>query len=165
MAVSALALTALLLVRRRSFALLQVGLVALALWFTGLVAAGEMRRASEQLPTSHLAAPSWIDAAVPAGATVAVVWRREPSWSEPVVLAREHALWRAELFNRAVGPYYDTGPPMHYGLPESPLPPAGPGTRYVLSASPLRLGGRVIARDRAAHLVLYRLTTTALPSR
>ena len=154
----------LMLVRRNSVLLLQVGLVAAFFWLVGLVAVNETHQASLQIPTSHPDHPSWVDAAVPAHAHVAVVWRADPSWSQATTLGREHALWRAEFFNWSVDRYFYIGTPMHYGLPEAPirLPRTlGGKARYVLTASPLPLHGRIIAADRKAGLRLYELVSPA----
>jgi hypothetical protein len=158
LAVTASALLPLLLVRRSSLLVLQVGLVAAAFWLVGHVASNEIGKASVQVPTSHLADPSWVDAAVPSGAHVAVLWQREPGWSAATALAREHALWRAEFFNWSVERYFYLGTPMHYGLPEAPLrlhAGAAVGFRYWLTASPFPLPGNVIAADPKAGLRLY----------
>jgi hypothetical protein len=160
LAVTAAVLLPLLLLRRPSLLVLQVGLVAAFFWLVGHVATNEIQKASVQVPTSHLAAPSWVDAAVPARARVAVLWRREPGWSPATTLEREHALWRAEFFNWSVERYFYVGTPMHYGLPEAPLRLGGAaaaGFRYWLTASPLPLPGKVIAADPRAGLWLYAL--------
>jgi hypothetical protein len=157
LAVTAAILLPLLFVRRGSIVFLQVALVGGCFVLVGLIAARDMRNASVQVPTSHLLAPSWIDRAVRPGGRVAVLWRRDPRWSQATTLGREHALWRAEFFNWSIARYFSVGAPMHYGLPATPV---RLGSRaldrfpYVLTASPLRLG-RVVARDREAGLYLY----------
>jgi Dolichyl-phosphate-mannose-protein mannosyltransferase len=154
-----------LLLRRNSILVGQAAFVAAVFFVVGLVAAHEVTRASTQLPTSHQTAPAWVDAAIPAGANVAVVWKRDPRWPERIALGREHSLWRAEFFNRSVKRYYYLGTPMHYDLPETQAKlghgrvsfPGGAAFRYVLAASDLAVHGRVVARDERAHLVLYKL--------
>ncbi len=165
LAVTAAILLPTLLLRRKSILVAQAAFVAAALVVVGLIAADEVMKASTQLPTSHSNAPGWIDAAVPAGARVAVLWRRDARWSEAVALGREHALWRAEFFNPSVQRYYYLGTPMHYDLPEKRATihnrevalPGGSAVRYLIAGSQLALDGRIVARDRRAHLVLYKL--------
>jgi hypothetical protein len=162
--------SALLFIRRSSFKLLQVGLVCAALFVTGQVAQSEIRAASARIGSSHLGAPSWIDRAVPRGTPVAVLWRRNPAWSARRTLAREQALWQAELFNSSVRLFFYLGTPMNYDLPQSParmrdghllVPGSERSYRYVLAASPTSLDGKVVGRDRKAELVLYRLRDLA----
>jgi hypothetical protein len=165
LAVTAVILLPTLLLRRKSILVAQAAFVAGVLWVVGLIAADQATKASTQLPSSHEMAPAWIDSAVPAGASVAVVWKRDPRLPERVALGREHSLWRAEFFNRSVRRYYYIGRPMNYDLPETPASiergevvfPRGAAFRYVLAAGDLPLHGTVIARDRRAHLVLYAL--------
>ncbi len=174
LAVTAAILLPLLFVRRGTIVLLQVGLVVVILWFVGSVATHEIRSASLQLPSSRVAAPSWIDRAVPRGERVAALWIRSPGWSTATALGHEHDLWRAEFFNASVGPFLYAGTPMHYGLPETAArlsdgrlilqSRAAAGIRYLLVASPVALDGRVVARDRKAGLRLYRLRRPLEPA-
>jgi hypothetical protein len=61
--------------------------------------------------------------------------------------------------------YYYLGTPMHYDLPEKRATihnrevalPGGSAVRYLIAGSQLALDGRIVARDRRAHLVLYKL--------
>ncbi len=162
MSLAVLALSLPLLVRRPSVVLLQVGLVAVALWFLGAVAGSEMRTAARQVPTSRAAKPGWVDEAAGPGARVAVLWARDPRWRPPTALAREQALWQAELFNRSIVTVLYAGSRMSYDLPQRPATVragrlAGQRLRYVLTTANERLAGAVVARDRRAGLVLYRL--------
>jgi hypothetical protein len=167
MAVVAAILCVSLIPRRSSIALMQVGLVAVLLWFVGLVARDQIAAASLLVPSSRLNDLSWIDASVPPEASVAVVWAPERGWSFHTIIRREQALWRAEFFNPSVRRFFYVGAPMFYDLPSTRVRLrdgrliARPGTtipRYLLVASPVRIDGRAIARDRRAGLVLYRLT-------
>ena len=105
---------------------------------------------------SHLDDLGWIDAHVH-GAPVAVVWRALPSWSARDWLDRQQAIWKYKLFNPSLGHVFYLGrrPPL-YGR-ETRLRRADPsGYRFALVTDPLAVRGAVIARDRAAHLTLYR---------
>jgi hypothetical protein len=167
MAATAALLGALLLSRRRSVAILQIALVAIGLWFVGEVARYNIADASVAVPTSHPHQRSWIDAAVPDGARVAVLWTAQPRSSLAKTIPREQALWRAEFLNPSVARFLYLGRRMHYDLPESAARLAkgrlalsngdSDTYRYVLVASPTRITGTVIARDRRAGLTLYRI--------
>ena len=166
MAVTALVLSALLLSRRGSIVMAQVLVVALGLSLMGLLAAAEIRANSLKPTSSRFDDRSWVDEAVPAGANVAVVWRAEADWSRATLVHREQALWRAEFLNSSVDRFFYLGTPMNYGLPETratlvrgrlAAPSDTRPYRYVLTAGSVPLDGRVIARDAAAGLVLYRL--------
>jgi hypothetical protein len=169
MAITVGILSLLLLVRRRSFVLLQIGLVAVGLWIVGMVAQRNMDSVSLEIASSRVAKPSWVDASVPAGARVAVLWKRAPGWSDGRALIRQQALWKAEFFNTAIKRFFYVGSPMYFDLPETTASlrhgrVALPGLtryRYLLVAAPTQIDGRVIARDKRAHLVLYRLREPA----
>jgi hypothetical protein len=167
MAVTALVLGALLLWHHRSAAVFQVVLVALGLWLLGAVARHNIADSSVQVRTSHPRHRAWVDAAVPAGARVPVLWSPSPSWPLAKILRREQALWRAEFLNPSIARFFYTGRPMHYDLPAATarlsfgqvFVPGGGGEvySYLLVASPVRIAGSVVARDKRAGLTLYRL--------
>jgi hypothetical protein len=171
MAAMVLMLSLLLFARRSSVALLAVGLVAVNLWFLGLVAQHEMRAASLRVPTSHASSPGWIDAAVPRGERVAVLWVRDPHWSARTTLNREQALWKDEVFNSSVAGFFYAGRKMSYDLPQEHalirrgevlLPSAAAYRyRYLLTTARIHLNGAIVARDRKAGLALYRLADLA----
>ncbi len=171
MAVAAGLLVLTLIPRRRTLALLQVGLVAALLWVVGLVAQHEVALASIHVPTSHLRSRSWIDVVVPHGQAVGIVWAPQTGWPLATFVRQEQALWRAEFLNASVTRVFYVGAPMNYDLPETRialrggklvLPPGTPGIyAYALAASSVRLAGVPVARDRAARLTLYRLASPA----
>ena len=170
MAVTALVLSTLLISRRGSIVMVQVLVVAFGMLLMGLVATGEIRANSLKPKSSHFADRSWVDQAVPAGSKVAVLWKAAPVWSAATVVRREQALWRAEFLNTSIDRFFYLGSPMHYALPEAEAklvrgqvvsPPNAAAYNYVLTAGSVPLAGRVIARDRMAGLVLYRLDATA----
>ena len=175
MAMTAALLAATLIPRRSSLALLQIGVVAALLWLVGLVARHDIASASLQVPTSRLGDRSWIDDSVPRGARVAVLWAPLKAWSFGTDILRQQALWRAEFFNPSVGSFFYVDTPMYYDLPATRaqlrdghlvLPPGTKQTyRYLLVASPVRINGRVIGRDRRAGLTLYGLTPRRPPLR
>ena len=105
--------------RRRTLALLQVGLVAALLWVVGLVAQHEVALAPIHVPTSHLRSRSWIDVVVPHGQAVGIVGRRQTGWPLATFVRQEQALWRAEFLNASVTRVFYVGAPMNYDLPET----------------------------------------------
>jgi hypothetical protein len=132
----------------------------------GLAASRNMEAAALQIPSSHLAAPSWVDRAVPRHAAVAVLWTPASGWTQATTMKREQALWKAELFNSSIRQFAYVATPMHYGLPElrahvadDRLVLAGATIRYryVLAASRIHVAADILARDPKAHLILYRL--------
>ena len=100
MAVTAGLLALLLIPRRSSFAVLQVALLAVLLWFLGAVARNDMAAASVDIRTSHPSDRSWVDHSVPPGAKVAVLWAPPRGWSLRKLIRREQALWRANSSTR-----------------------------------------------------------------
>ncbi len=167
MAVTALILCALLVPRRKSVVLLQVCLMVLGLVIMDVVAENEVARASTHLPSSRVHDRGWIDRSVPPGSRVAAVWVGEPEWPARKIVDREEALWRAEFFNRSVSRFFYVDRAMYFDLPETAASLAhgrlvAPGEstrgyRFLLVASPVRVDGIVIARDRRAGLTLYRV--------
>ncbi len=172
MAVCAFLFGAVAVPRRGSIALLQVGAVGLSLVIMVSLAENEIGTASTEVPSSRLADRSWVDDSVPPSTPVAVVWIKEPGVRVSAMVRREQALFRAELFNPVVDAYFNLGARMQYDLPvgtarlrNGRLITQGAGEptyRYVLTAGPLPALGTVVARDRRAGLLLYRL---AMPSR
>lgn len=102
----------------------------------------------------------WIDEAVPAGSSVALVWSGNTS---------ERAIWDNEFFNRAAGPVYHVSAPLPGNLPETAVEPdaqtgvlvRSDGTvveaEYALSDGSFPLGGEPIARDPGVGMTLYRV--------
>ncbi|MGI8605997.1 MAG: glycosyltransferase family 39 protein, partial [Gaiellaceae bacterium] len=105
--------------------------------------------------------PGWIDAAVPPGATVDVLWTGGASFP---------AIWENEIFNRSVGPVWalEGAPELPWNIPERPTATA-PGSEvivggngatfrpeYVLTDTSISLRGvRPVARDAERGMVLY----------
>jgi len=103
----------------------------------------------------------WVDAAVGAGGTVAVVWTGSTKERD------KFAVWEAEFFNRRIGPVYvlrtnlrDQLPQVHARLQAGRLlDDRGAAIRagFVLTSDRLTLAGRKVASDAGSGLVLYRV--------
>jgi hypothetical protein len=97
----------------------------------------------------------WIDRAVPAGSTVAVLWTGQ---AHPV------SIWEDEFFNRTAGPVYDLAGPLPGALPETRVsvdPRTGVlrgsgAARYALSDRSATIAGTPIARQLQGEFTLYR---------
>lgn len=109
----------------------------------------------------------WVDRAVPAGATVAVLWN-EPEGDTAPSRPRHRIVWLSEFFNHAVSRVYTFGGSIPYGLPEHRVRLAGSAVieedgqpmheRLVLARCDLRVVGRVVAVDRVKRVVLTEVT-------
>jgi hypothetical protein len=171
MAVTVALCSVAILVRRQSFVLLHVGLATTGLWMIGLAASRNMEAAALQIASSRLAAPSWVDGAVPHQTPVGVLWTPTRGWTGATTMKREQALWKAEFFNSSIKQFTYLGTPMHYGLPQlrahvvrDRLVVTGTTIRYryVLAAAPIPVAADVVARDLKAHLTLYELRKPSL---
>ena len=102
--------------------------------------------------------PDWVDAAVPKGSTVSVLWAEPPGRPFVDLAPRHRIVLVGEFFNRSLGAVYELGSPMPYGLPTTPV--ALDGDRVVTSQrqpadlGPLvlvpchvRVAGTTVARD------------------
>ena len=106
--------------------------------------------------------PDWIDRSLPDGAEAAFVWTGRTDR----LTVNEN-----ELFNRRVGPVYDTGDPTPGGLPETKIRlnqksglatlPGGQrlNVPYVVSDSSFEPDGRAVARDPGWGITLWRITS------
>ena len=144
--------------------------VAAALVLVGAVAYDSMRAASEWTrDAAWTGEPDWVDRAVPDGATVSVLWA-EPDGRRFVELERRHrVLFVGEFFNRSIGPVYEIGSPLPYGLPATAariengiVVVAGgvpaPVGRFVLAPCHVRVLGEQIARDAGTAAAVYRVS-------
>jgi hypothetical protein len=164
MAVTVVVLALVLIPRRPAFAVAQVVVVTLMLWLVGAVARSDIAQASTAAPTSHGHQRSWVDAAAAPGSKVAVLWMPEGSRSLRNNIKQEQALWRTEFLNPSIRSFFFVNSPMNYDLPaararliDGRLATANEEPyRYVLTDSAVRLSGKVVRRDRLAHLTLYR---------
>ena len=106
---------------------------------------------------------SWIDSAVGRDSHVAVLWSG----------GNELAAWENEFWNRSVDRVYSLGSPLPGDMPTIKVAPnratgvlVGLGGRtitepYVLASNAVDLVGKVVARDPAKQLALYRVTSPA----
>ncbi|HVM56554.1 MAG TPA: glycosyltransferase family 4 protein [Gaiellaceae bacterium] len=106
---------------------------------------------------------SWIDSAVGPNAKVAVLWSG----------GNELAVWENEFWNRSVDRVFDLGATMPGDMPSTRVAAdqatgvlVGLGGRtiqdpYVLASDTVDLVGKVVARDPAKQLVLYKVTAPA----
>jgi hypothetical protein len=168
MAIFVASLCLLGLVRRSSIVLLQVLFVAASMWLLTLIGQGQMATSADWVGSDHAADPAWIDHLV-GDAPVAVLWRRDPSWTPRLTVKRADAIWRSEFFNDRVVAFYALGKRMPYDLPTTQAGLVGQHVidaeqrraladyGYILTASPLRIDGVVVARDRRAGLTLFRV--------
>jgi len=111
---------------------------------------------------------SWIDDAAE-GETVSVLWAETGGGRFVDSAARHRVVWLGELFNRSVGPVFELGTPMPYGLPSTRVRlndgrvvledgrPAALGA-LVLAPCHVRVDGEPIARDPATGAVVVRLS-------
>ncbi len=146
----------------RRFAVLAPALVLVAFALAAKPIAQRIEQASVgSLYSGTRSVPrEWIDDALPDGATAAVVWSGNTS---------RYVVWVNEVFNRSVGPVYDTSSPLPGNLPETPLhvdgrtgtllDPAGLPVQadYALSDGTEPLGGQPLARDAGLGITLYRV--------
>ena len=119
-------------------------------------------RAAGSLAAGISGERDWIDEAVGTDADVAVVFSGGSDW---------HAVWENEFFNRSVGPLYNIGPEPGGNLHLPDTHPRIDGetgvllddrnvpmtAEYALADRALSLDGRVVARDRAIGMLLYRV--------
>jgi hypothetical protein len=160
-AIVALSLGALFFLLRRPrvqyLAPLLIGLylvsssVVAARWYHAEGSAAELRGPNK----------AWIDAALPPGATTVAIWSGHVG---------PHLIWENEFFNRSVGRVYYLKTPTRVGVFEQKLAvrprsavlvdQAGHPlrARYALVDPWVILRGRVVARDRASGMRLYRLS-------
>ena len=101
---------------------------------------------------------SWIDRAVGRNAHVAAIWAG----------GNPYAVWNNEFWNRSLDRVYDLGARLHGDMPEvrTSVDPAtgqlvGVRERYVVADSSVQLVGRVLVRDPAKELTLYRVSPPA----
>ena len=106
---------------------------------------------------------SWIDSAVGRDAKVAVLWSG----------GNQQAVWQNEFWNRSVAKVYDLGTPLPGDMPSTRvgavqatgvLVGLGGATihePFVLTSDTVSLVGKVVARDPAKQLVLYRVVPPA----
>jgi glycosyltransferase involved in cell wall biosynthesis len=106
---------------------------------------------------------SWIDSAVGRNANVAVLWSG----------GNELAAWENEFWNRSVARVYNLGTPLPGDMPTVSVAPdqatgiltAADGStvdaQYVLASDNVDLVGKVVARDPAKQLALYRVAEPA----
>jgi hypothetical protein len=146
------------------------------LWFvTGLTMTllamlamgGNASSASDAARTFQGGSATWIDDALPPGATAPVVWRERLASSGRL---DPFAPWLmiAEFFNPAIGDVYRLGGPTYYEdfLPTKPIAKLPDGTllrngkpleaRYVLVTCQTPVVGKVIARSQQGSLELVR---------
>jgi hypothetical protein len=163
-AAALLAVVLLLLVPRRAAVVVPLAILAAYAAATQPVWSGPYgfeRSAAGALSQGISGAPrDWIDAALPAGASAAVVW----TGSRDRFTVNEN-----EFFNRTVGRVYDTHGPTPGGIGETALafdPRTGVArtpdgrrvrTPYALLDDSLEPVGRPVARDPPSSITLWRL--------
>jgi hypothetical protein len=126
-----------------------VGLLAVVV-FTGV--SGEAARVGRGQPAN------WIDRAVGAHATVAVVWDERPDRAFARPDERQRIVWVNEFFNESIGTVYALGARLPFGMPDVPVRVRPDGTlvdgserpltaEYVLTRCRLAVEGPTVARD------------------
>lgn len=89
-------------------------------------------------------AAGWIDR-VAGDATVSVLWAESGDGRFVEQAPRHRVLWLGELFNRSVGPVYELGTPMPYGLPSTPVRLDDGGRVVLAGGRSAQLGDLVLA--------------------
>jgi hypothetical protein len=132
-----------------------------------LAIGGNASSASDTARTFQGGSATWIDDALPPGATVPVVWRERLA-SRGRLDTFAPWLMVAEFFNHAVGDLYRLGGPTYYEdfLPTRPIARLADGTlvengspleaRYVLVTCDTPVAGTVVARSPHGALELVR---------
>jgi hypothetical protein len=147
------------LLRRGTMTYMPV--VVAALWLgTTLIVAGRWYYVEGLAAKASPPDRAWVDHALPPGATAVAIWSgvRAP-----------YLIWQNEFFNRGVGDVYYLEEPTWAGLPEQKLVVRKGTLVDESTGAPLRVGyalvdpwvvlrGRVVARDRANGMRLYRLS-------
>lgn len=125
----------------------RLGLCAAAVLLSFLVvsaaAMGQMHWASTWTNSKGLGSTSrWIDP-VAADRTVSVLWAETEAGGLVEIAPRHRVVWLGEFFNRSVGPVYEIGRPMPYGLPGTPVRLID-GRVHLADGRPADLGGLVL---------------------
>jgi hypothetical protein len=144
--------------------------IALGGWFAlaGLVAVAVFVHASHQieraLPADH---PGWIDALVPSGESVSVLWSEKGGEQFARVRDEQRIVWLNEFFNRRIGKVHELGPKMPYNLPAervrlrrgAVVDSAGEPVRvtYLLVHCPTTVDGSLVADDARSGARVYRV--------
>jgi hypothetical protein len=139
-----------------------------------MVLSGTLAVASYRVSASNSSHPfrgqaaNWVDAAVPRGEVVPVIWGERPT---PMATPRQLYFWVmvTEFFNKRVGAVYRFGPETYHEgfLPTVPVEPGPGGTlldgtsrvdaRYALVACQTRVEGQVIARSPGGFLEVVKV--------
>ena len=113
---------------------------------------------------------NWIDHAA-GDSTVSVLWAEREGDRFVLPVGRHRVLWVGEFFNRRVGPVYELGAPLPYGLPSQPVRRLADGrivledgrpmplTDLVFAPCHVHVSGTVLARDRLTGAALTRVAT------
>ena len=135
--------------------------VPVVLVFVGVTAAAHssMQWASQWTRSAAWGTtPDWVDAAVPAGSTVSVLWAEPPGEHFVDLAPRHRIVLVGEFFNRSLGSVYELGSPMPYGLPTTEVALAGDRVvtaegrpadlgSFLLAPCYVRVVGAPVARD------------------
>ncbi len=141
-----------------------------ALWFllvTACVEGSMLSSARESRQASFGPTAAWIDQAVGASSSVAVLWEESGREGFAAPAARHRLVWVNEFFNRSVGQVYELGREMPYGLPATRVHVKdgvvvdrggrAVRARYVLARCAVDVAARPVRVDRPHRIALYRV--------